>query len=155
MSDEPKESEFSRVFRERLEKEVIPRLTNPRINMRSAVAVNIMAIIDRQIGQGDPEARKEWQQLRDLVKSQPAAGAMIENLETAVHKYEEDLQRQIQAGGDEAKIRRSAAQILKMAVMAKVKPAAEDAGAGKDADAAKAADDAKEVAPPAAAKTES
>jgi hypothetical protein len=152
MSDEPKESEFKRVFRERLEKEVIPRLTNPRISMRSAVAVNIIAIVDRQIGQGDPDAKKEWQQLRDLVKNQPAGAAMVENLEAAVHKYDEDIQRQIQAGGDEAKIRRSAAQVLKMAVMAKVKPPAEAAGGKEAAPAADA--DAEAAAQKAPTKTE-
>lgn len=125
MTDDPKESEFKRVFRERLEKEVVPRLTNPKISVRSAVAVNIMAIVDRQIGKGDPEAKKEWQQLRDLVKNQPGGVSMVENLEAAVHKYEEDLQRQIEAGGDEAKLRSSAARVLKLAVMAKVKPPAE------------------------------
>ena len=125
MTDEPKDSEFRRMFRERLEKEVIPNLTDPKTRVRSAVAANIMAIVDRQIGNGDSEASKEWQELRDLVKNQPGGVSLVENLEAAVHKYEEDLQRQIQAGGDEAKLRSSAARVLKMAVMAKMNPPAE------------------------------
>jgi uncharacterized protein DUF6285 len=126
MTDEPKESEFRRMFRERLEKEVIPGLADPKARVRSAVAVNIMAIVDRQIGKGDSEASKEWQELRDLVKNQPGGVGLVENLEAAVQKYEEDLQRQIQAGGDEARLRSSAVNVLKMAVMAKMNPPAED-----------------------------
>jgi uncharacterized protein DUF6285 len=132
MSDEPKESESRRAFRDRLEKEVVPGLSQPRSNMRIAVATNILAIVDRQIGQGDHEARKEWEQLKDLVKGQPEAATMIANLEEAVHKYDEDLQAKIQAGADEAKLRASAADLLKRVVMSMAKPPAEsEAGAKK------------------------
>jgi hypothetical protein len=121
MSDQPKESEFGKAFRERLEKELVPQLTNPKISLRSAVAVNIMAVVDRQIGQGDPDASKEWSRLRDVVKVHPGAEAMVTELEAAVRKYEEDLHRQIAAGADEGQVRKAAAAIIKMAIMAKMK----------------------------------
>jgi predicted RNA-binding Zn ribbon-like protein len=137
---------MGKAFRARLENEVLPRLTNPE-NQRSAVAVRIMSIVDRQIGQGDHEARKEWDHLRDFVKSQPAAVAMVETLQEAVNKYDDDLTKQIAAGADEAKVRRSAAGLINMAVMQKVK------GPPKDSAAEPAAPegDAAEKAP---AKTE-
>ena len=125
MSDEPKQDEprqrdVATAFRMRLERDVLPRLANPE-NVRSTVAVGIMAIVDRQIGQGDPEARGEWQRLRESVKSHPAAVAIVDNLEAAVAKYEENLHKQIASGADEAKVRRSAAGLINMAVMAKIK----------------------------------
>ena len=132
MSDEPKDPDSRRAFRERLEKEVMPGLAQPRSNMRMAVATNIMAIVDRQIGQGDHEAKKEWEQLLELVKGQPEATTMVANLAAAVHKYDEDLQAKIQAGADEAKLRSSAADLLKRVVMSMAKPPAEaEAGAKK------------------------
>ena len=120
MTDKPKETDFGKAFRERLEKEVVPLLKNPGISLRSAVAVNIMAVVDRQIGLGDPEATKEWSRLRDVVKAHPGAEAMLTDLEAAVRKYEEDLHKQIAAGADETQVRKAAAAVIKMAVMAKM-----------------------------------
>jgi hypothetical protein len=55
------------------------------------------------------------------VKGQPEKVAMVENLAAAVAQYEEKLKKQIAGGADEAKVRRTAAGLINMAVMAKIK----------------------------------
>jgi hypothetical protein len=150
MSKVPKVSkvpkgEFTKVFREKVEQEVVPRLTDdPQVSQRSAVAVRIIAIVERQIGLGDPEAAQEWATLRDVVKENPAAVKLVEDLGAALTKYSEDLSRQIGAGADEAKIRKTAVGLIKMAIMAKLRllwatgPAPPKRTAGELAEAAPA-----------------
>ena len=118
--EEPRQRGVGEAFRLRLERDVLPRLADPK-NMRSAVAVRVMSIVDRQIGQGDASAKAEWQDLREFVKDHPAGLAVVENLEAAVTKYEQNLEKQIAAGADEAQVRKSAAGLINMAVMSKIK----------------------------------
>jgi hypothetical protein len=123
MTDQPKDADdvVDPSFPEQLEKALGVKLPSPKISMRSAVALAIMAIVDRQIGKGDPEAGKEWGKLRDIVQAHPAANMQVTELQAALEKYDEDLQKQIQAGADEAQVRRTAATIVKMAIMSKMK----------------------------------
>jgi hypothetical protein len=108
-------------FPEKLEKALGVKLPSPKISMRSAVALAIMAIVDRQIGSGDPAAATEWEKLREVVQHHPAANMQVTELQAALQKYEDDLQRQIKAGADETKTRHTAATIVKMAIMSKMK----------------------------------
>ena len=123
MTDQPKDADdlVDPAFPERLEKALGVKLPSPKISMRSAVALAIMGIVDRQIGKGDPEAAREWDKLKDVVHNHPAANAQVSELHTALQKYEDDLQKQIQAGADEDQVRRTAATIVKMAIMSKMK----------------------------------
>jgi hypothetical protein len=124
MTDQPKDMDDDLVdpaFPERLEKALGVKLPSAKISMRSAVALAIMAIVDRQIGKGDPEAIKEWEKLRGVVEAHPAANAQVTELQAALQKYEDDLQKQIKAGADEEQVRRTAATIVKMAIMSKMK----------------------------------
>lgn len=134
-SDEPMQRDVGTAFRMRLQNDVLPRLADPK-NERSAMAVKIMSIVDRQLGQGDPEAHREWEVLRESVKGQPEKVAMVENLQAAVAQYEEKLRKQIAAGADEAKVRRTAAGLINMAVMAKIKdpPKGHEEGQAEKAD---------------------
>lgn len=133
--DEPRQRDVGEAFRMRLERDVLPRLDDPK-NVRSAVAVRVMSIVERQIGLGDEAARAEWQNLREFVKNQPAALAMVETLEAAVTKYDENLRKQIAAGAEETKVRKSAAGLINMAVMAKIKdpPKGHEEGEAEKAD---------------------
>jgi hypothetical protein len=123
MSDHVKDDEdtVDAAFPEKLEKALGVKLPSPKISMRSAVALAIMAIVDKQIGQGDPEAPKEWDKLRGVVEAHPAASHQVAELQTALTKYDEDLQKQIAGGADPVQVRRTAATIVKMAIMSKMK----------------------------------
>ena len=124
MTDQPKDADDDTVdpaFPEALEKALGIKLPSPKISMRSAVALAIMGIVDRQIGKGDPESAKEWDKLKEVVHAHPAATAQVIELHAALQKYEDDLLKQIQGGADEAQVRRGAATLVKMAIMSKMK----------------------------------
>jgi hypothetical protein len=152
MSDQPKDSEFGKVFRERLEQELASKLTTPKIATRNAIAMGLMAIVDRQIGKGESDTEEAWARLLEVVQANPAAQHMVTELKAALTQYETDIQKQIEAGGDEAEVRKTASAIIKMAIMVKVQPPKPAADATPAAEAAPAAEaeaeaEAEKVAP--------
>ena len=122
MSDQPKELDFGKVFREKLERAMASTLTTPKIAKRNAIGMGIMAIVERQIGKGESDTADAWARLHEVVAGNPAAEQMVTDLEGALKQYEADIQKQIQAGADEAQARKTSAAVIKMAIMMKMQP---------------------------------
>ena len=114
--------ELARKLKERLETELIPRLQNQKIRTRTAVAVAVIALVDRQIGKGEGNLDHEWDRLRDMTKDQPKALNLVETLKAAIDKYDEELRsKSAEAEADETAMRQAATGVIRGAVMAKLK----------------------------------
>jgi hypothetical protein len=114
--------EMARKLREKLETELIPKLQNQKIRTRTAVAVNVIALVDRQIGQGEGQLDDEWEKLRDITRDQPKALALVESLKVAIDKYDEEIRTKSRdAEADEPAMRRAANGVIRSAIMAKLK----------------------------------
>lgn len=114
--------EMAAKLRERLENELIPRLQNQKIRTRTAVAVSVIALVDRQIGGGEEGLDGEWQKLRQLTKDQPKALQLVESLKAAIDKYDDEIRtKSREAEADETAMRRAANGVIRGAIMAKLK----------------------------------
>ena len=114
--------EMAAKLRERLETELIPKLQNQKIRTRTAVAVNVIALVDRQIGQGESGLEKDWEQLRQITKDQPKALQLVESLKAAIDKYDDEIRTKSRdAEADEVAMRRAANGVIRSAIMAKLK----------------------------------
>jgi hypothetical protein len=122
MTEKTIDPEMAAKLKERLENELIPRLQNQKIRTRTAVAVSIMALVDRQIGQGEGSLEKEWGQLRQMTEGQPKALQLVESLKAAIDKYDAELrEKSAEAEADEPAMRQAANGVIRGAIMAKLK----------------------------------
>jgi hypothetical protein len=114
--------EMARKLRDKLETELIPKLQNQKIRTRTAVAVSVIALVDRQIGQGEGQLEEEWEKLRNIAREQPKALELVENLKVAIDKYDDEIRtKSREAEADEAAMRRAANGVIRSAIMAKLK----------------------------------
>jgi hypothetical protein len=122
MTNKSIDPEMAAKLRERLETELIPKLQNQKIRTRTAVAVNVIALVDRQIGQGESGLEKDWEQLRQITKDQPKALQLVESLKAAIDKYDDEIRTKSRdAEADEVAMRRAANGVIRSAIMAKLK----------------------------------
>jgi hypothetical protein len=91
-----RDDEMVRRALERVEKELLPKLKSSKLRLRTVVAVNVLAIVDRQIGRGEGPLPEEWERLRGFVKDFPDALALVQSLEGAIAKYDADLRQKIE-----------------------------------------------------------
>lgn len=114
--------EMARKLREKLETELIPKLQNQKIRTRTAVAVSVIALVDRQIGQGEAGLDEEWQKLRQIAQDQPKALQLVDTLKVAIDNYDQEIRtKSAEAEADEAAMRRAANGVIRSAIMAKLK----------------------------------
>ena len=122
MTNKNFDPEMAAKLKERLETELIPRLQNQKIRTRTAVAVSIMALVDRQIGKGEGKLEHEWERLRELAKDQPKALNLVDTLKVAIDKYDDELRtKSAEAEADETAMRQAANGVIRGAIMAKLK----------------------------------
>jgi hypothetical protein len=132
----PIDPEMARKLKERLETELIPKLQNSKIRTRTAVAVSVMALVDRQIGKGEGALDEEWDKLRQLTKDQPKAQKLVEDVRAALDKCDQELRtKAAEAEADEPALRQAANGVIRGAIMAKLK-ALQDVDREEDARAA-------------------
>ncbi len=67
MQDQPDAKELLRAVRSFIERELIPTISDPRLRFRSLVAVNVLAIVGRELGEGTAPLRIEWERLAILL----------------------------------------------------------------------------------------
>jgi hypothetical protein len=114
--------ELARKLRERLETELIPKLQNQKIRTRTAVAVTIIALVDRQIGHAEGQLDGEWDKLREMTKDQPKALKLVDDLKVVIDKYDEELRtKSAESEADEEAMRKAANAVIRGAIMAKLK----------------------------------
>jgi hypothetical protein len=121
-SDKNIDPEMAAKLRDKLENELIPKLQNQKIRTRTAVAVSVIALVDRQIGQGEEGLAGEWEKLRQLTKDQPKALQLVESLKAAIDKYDDEIRtKSREAEADEPAMRKAANGVIRGAIMAKLK----------------------------------
>jgi hypothetical protein len=114
--------ELARKLRERLETELIPKLQNQKIRTRTAVAVTIIALVDRQIGHAEGQLDGEWDKLREMTKDQPKALKLVDDLKVVIDNYDQELRtKSAESEADEEAMRKAANALIRGAIMAKLK----------------------------------
>ena len=133
------DEEMARKLRERLETELIPKLQNQKISLRTVVAVDVIALVDRQIAKGETDLDGEWEKLRTHVKDHPEALHLVTELKSAIDKYDLEIRtKSREAEADEEGMRKAANGIIRSAIMAKLKKL-RDSDREEDAKAAEGA----------------
>ena len=108
-------------LRVKLAERLAPVLADPRNRLRTIVAGKVLAIVNREIGQGSPPLDAEWAALRDTVAGQPGAAELVSTLETSVRGFADDLRARIAAGEvEEAPARAAAVKVIRLALLKKL-----------------------------------
>jgi hypothetical protein len=96
-------------------------LADPKGRLKMTVALRVLAIVNREIGQGQPRQESDWTSLKAAVASQEGAGELVASLETAVTAYADELQKRIASGDMEEKPAREAAlKVVQAALLKKL-----------------------------------
>jgi hypothetical protein len=142
MTEKKVDPELAKRLKDKLENELIPKLQSQKIRTRTVIAVNVIALVDRQIGKAEGPLEGEWDKLRGFVQDQPKALKLINDLQAAILKYDQELrEKSTDTEADEDAMRKTANGIIRQAVMAKLK-SLQDADRAEDAAEAAVATDA-------------
>jgi hypothetical protein len=121
MSDEQDRQKLVEALRTKLVERLAPALADPRNRLRTIVAVKVLSIVNREIGQGEPRLEADWANLKEIVAGQEGATALVSSLEAAVRSYEDELQARIAAGEvEEAAARAAAVKLIRLALLKKL-----------------------------------
>ncbi len=104
MQDRPTALELLDAVRRFLEEQVVPALDGPR-QFHARVAANVLAIVDRELTDGEAQLRAEWGRLAALlgVATPPAAPPEhASELRDTVAALTRELAARIRAGGADA-----------------------------------------------------
>jgi hypothetical protein len=108
-------------LRERLEKELIPKLDNSKVRARTVVGMSVLAIAEKQVGKGLPADPAEWARLRAFVKEQPEVMTMVDAFAQAISKVEAEIAEKVRdAEADEGKLRKGMMEIIRAVVLKKI-----------------------------------
>jgi hypothetical protein len=119
--------EMVKAIRAKLEERLIPKLQGKRFRRKTVVALKVLSIIDHRIGKGEPPNPEAWEVVRTAVRTdRPEALPQIDAAEAAIEKFALELDTKLVAGGENvATARATAAKILGVGIMKKLKLASE------------------------------
>ena len=122
MQDRPSPVELLQAVREHLEREVIPKLGDPKLKFQTLVCANVVGIVEREIATEELFLRGEWDGLAGLLgwpeAHQPAT---LVELRDRTAKRTRELCAQIRAGAwDEAERRERLLEHVRRTVVAKL-----------------------------------
>jgi uncharacterized protein DUF6285 len=124
MSDEQDKRDKQKLveaLRVKLAERLAPVLADPRNRLRTIVAVKVLAIVNREIAQGEPPLDAEWANLKETVAGYEGAAELVSSLEAAVRGFSDDLRARIAAGEvEEAPARAAAAKVIRLALVKKL-----------------------------------
>jgi hypothetical protein len=104
MYEHPTAAELLAAARAQLEQQVIPTITEPRLRFQTLVAANVLAIVERELADGETHLAAAWQRMSELEssdESQAASEATPEGaaaLRAAVAAQAQRLCARIRAG---------------------------------------------------------
>jgi hypothetical protein len=101
MNDRPDARELLGAVERFLREDVVPALDGPK-RLHARVAANVVAMLGREIAQGDTELRAEWRGLAELLGRPDQAPADAAALHDAVRDANGELTRRIRAGDADA-----------------------------------------------------
>ncbi|HJZ49902.1 MAG TPA: DUF6285 domain-containing protein [Roseiflexaceae bacterium] len=79
MFDHPTAAELIAAARLQLEQQVIPSIAEPRLRFQTLVAANVLAIVERELADGEKHLAAAWRRAADLegdTAAQPAGEAL-------------------------------------------------------------------------------
>jgi hypothetical protein len=119
MQDRPDASELAQAVREFLETEILPGVEDPRLRFRTLVAMNGLAILERELAVGATYARREVESLADLLGHPDPIPDDPAELRSRARELSRELARRIRAGdaprGTRAHLLRVVADRLRVA----------------------------------------
>jgi hypothetical protein len=92
MQDDPELNDLISCARRFLEEEIVPAVADPRLRFRARVAANLLAIVSREIREGEGLLAGERRRLQSLLGSTEGSVAALNS----------ELERRIRAGEIEA-----------------------------------------------------
>ncbi len=99
MQDRPTARELLQAVAEFLEREINPTLSDPRLRFRGLIAVNVLAIVARELAAGEAHLRDEWGRLVQLLgKSDRELPSDVERLRDEIRTLTRELCARIRAG---------------------------------------------------------
>jgi hypothetical protein len=121
MADEQDKEKLAEAIRGKLAERLEPLLGDPRNRLRMMVAMKVLAIVNREIGQGEPRLQSDWSSLKETVAGQEGVPELVATLETAVGTYRDELQSRIAAGEmEEGPAREAAVKVIQLALLQKL-----------------------------------
>lgn len=121
MADEQDKDKMAEAIRGKLAERLAPLLGDPRNRLRMLVAMKVLAIVNREIGQGEPRLESDWVNLKEAVAGQEGASELVATLEKAVGTYRDELQSRIAAGEmEEGPARDAAVKVIQLALLRKL-----------------------------------
>lgn len=123
MQDRPDARELVEAIADFIEREIIPKLDDPRLRFRALIAANVLAIVHRELAAGDAPLRAEWKQLAVLLNQRGLeAPRGDEELKRDIRAMTQELAAQIRAGQvDEESRYRAAFEFVEAMVIEKLK----------------------------------
>ena len=105
----------------RFEADLVPKLPNEKARTKAMVIIVVLDIAERQLLQGRPSA-EEWARLKAIVSHRPDALKVVSDLESAIGRYDQDLQVAVAQGeADEAQMRRAHYGVIQQVLLTKFK----------------------------------
>jgi hypothetical protein len=105
----------------RFEADLVPKLPDEKSRTKAMVIIVVLDISERQLLQGKP-CEEEWARLKNILSHRPDALRVVTELETAIGKYDSDLQTAVTQGeADEAQMRKAHHGIIQQVLVAKLK----------------------------------
>ena len=119
--DQEDKQKAAEALRARVAERLGPILADPRNRLKTMVAVRVLSIVTREIGQGEPRRESDWEGLREAVAGQPGAEELVANLEAAMRKYADELRARIASGEmEEQPAREAALKVIQLALLRKL-----------------------------------
>lgn len=121
MADEQDKDKLAADIRGKLAEKLAPVLGDPKNRLRMMVAVKVLAIVNREIGQGAARLESDWANLKETVAAQEGAPELVASLEAAVGTYRDELQARIASGEmEEGPARDAAVKVIQLALLKKL-----------------------------------
>jgi glycine oxidase len=119
--ERPDKSKLSDALRAKLTERLAPMMADPKGRLKMTVALRVLSIVNREIGQGEPRLESDWDTLKAAVAGQEGAADLVASLQTAVTAYESELEKKIASGEMEEKPAREAAlKVVQAAILKKL-----------------------------------
>ena len=120
-AERPDKKKISDALRAKINARLAPMLADPKGRLKMTVALRVLSIVNREIGEGQPRLDAEWATLKTAVAGQEGAEELVSSLQAAVRTYADELEKRIASGEMEEKPAREAAvKVVQAALLKKL-----------------------------------
>ena len=120
-AERPDKKKIAEALRAKVNARLAPMLADPKGRLKMTVALRVLSIVNREIGEGQPRLDSEWTTLKTAVAGQEGAEELVSSLQAAVRTYADELEKRIASGEIEEKPAREAAvKVVQAALLKKL-----------------------------------